>query len=598
MKALIYNSGYGHRMGDFTATHHKSMYRLHNGETIFGRQLRILQECGIRDFVVTTGPFAQQLYDVAAQSQFSGLHIDFVSNPEYGTTNYIYSLYLARKKTEGDILVLHGDLVFDRALIQDILNDASPSLATVGYHLPQPEKDFKARIAEGRIKEVSVKIFDEDCYAFQPLYKLSAADWALWVATAKTFVDAGEKTVYAENALNTITSKLKIQPFSYSGHYIDEIDTLADGARVADAVRYFDYSQQLTVKGRGWGKPLAEYMKLKSAKRVMLVCGKSFLAQEAAGSVLDLEPVIFSDFSINPQYVEAMAGAKLLRSEHCDFIIAAGGGSCLDVAKLIRYNILFNEAFSFAKDSIGRIPIVVIPTTAGTGSEATRFVVCYEKNEKKSIEHEGMLPDMAILDSSLLLSLPAYQKKCAYMDALCQCVEAIWAKGASETSTAYAKRGIRLLLEAYPDYFTSSAHYSVAADLALSGANLSGKAINLSKTTAAHAMSYKLTSLYGIPHGHAVCACMARIWGYVLEHQKEMREALAEIAEAWGERNHQAAYERFITMAEQLGLRDITVEQKDIQLLAESVNLERLGNFPIELSQSDIYAIYEGLCPQ
>ena len=117
MKAIILNSGIGNRMGEFTQTHHKSMARLQNGETIFGRQLRILRANGIRDFVITTGPFAEQLQNVASRSLFSDCRFTWVPNPVYRDTNYIYSLYLAREALDTDCLLLHGDLVFSAAFV-------------------------------------------------------------------------------------------------------------------------------------------------------------------------------------------------------------------------------------------------------------------------------------------------------------------------------------------------------------------------------------------------------------------------------------------------------------------------------------------------
>ena len=89
MKAVIFNSGYGKRMGEFTKTHHKSQAPLKNGETIYERQLRLLSECGITDFVVTTGPFKEQLMEASEKPQFSHLNFVFVENPIFDKTNYI-----------------------------------------------------------------------------------------------------------------------------------------------------------------------------------------------------------------------------------------------------------------------------------------------------------------------------------------------------------------------------------------------------------------------------------------------------------------------------------------------------------------------------
>ena len=239
MKAVIFNSGLGNRMGDFTQTHHKSMSVLKNGETIFHRQLRLLSQEGIRDFVVTTGPFEEQLKGEAAD--FPELNITFVRNEIYDKTNYIYSMYLAREAMKGDDLIfLHGDLVFNRKLVHDVLNCADKNTGTVNFSKALPEKDFKARVVDGKVMEVSIHIFDENCFAFQPFYKMDAQTAGAWIQKVEEFVAKDEVKCYAENALNEIFAQLNIRAFSYEGYYIDEIDNLDDYARVTADIEPFD----------------------------------------------------------------------------------------------------------------------------------------------------------------------------------------------------------------------------------------------------------------------------------------------------------------------------------------------------------------------
>lgn len=238
MKVIIFNSGYGNRMGEFTKTHHKSMAPLKNGETIFERQLRILIEEGITDFVVTTGPFEEQLKEVAAK--FPNANFTFVRNAIYDQTNYIYSMYLAREFLDDDMIFLHGDLVFNRKLAHDIINSPVKNLATVNFKKALPEKDFKGRVRDGKVLEVGINIFDEDCFAFQPFYKLEKATVAAWVGKVVEFIHDDNRKCYAENALNLIFPALNIQPFSYENYYVDEIDNLDDHARVTAEILPFD----------------------------------------------------------------------------------------------------------------------------------------------------------------------------------------------------------------------------------------------------------------------------------------------------------------------------------------------------------------------
>jgi len=238
MKAIIFNSGLGHRMGDETKTHHKSMTLLKNGESIFHRQLRLLSEEGVKDFIITTGPFEEQLKKET--EDFPELNFTFVRNEIYDKTNYIYSMYLAKDYIDDDMLFLHGDLVFNRKLVHDVICCADKSVATVNFKKMLPEKDFKGRVLNGKVVEVSIKIFDEDCFAFQPFYKLEKAAASAWVGKVVEFIYKGEDKCYAENALNEIFPALNVRAFSYEDYYIDEIDNMEDYVRVSEDIIAFD----------------------------------------------------------------------------------------------------------------------------------------------------------------------------------------------------------------------------------------------------------------------------------------------------------------------------------------------------------------------
>ena len=238
MKAVIFNSGLGNRMEAFTQKNHKSMARLKDGETIFHRQIRLLSLEGITDFLVTTGPFEEQLKAEAAD--FPHLNFTFVRNPIYDKTNYIYSMYLAREHMNDDLVFLHGDLVFNRKLVHDVLACQDKNTGTVNFTKALPEKDFKGRVRDGRLLEVSIKIFDEDCFAFQPFYKMDKATASAWIGKVCQFIHEGQDKCYAENALNEIFPALNVRAFSYEGYFIDEIDNMTDYDRVTAEILPFD----------------------------------------------------------------------------------------------------------------------------------------------------------------------------------------------------------------------------------------------------------------------------------------------------------------------------------------------------------------------
>ena len=147
MKALILNSGMGTRMGVLTKEHPKCMTDIAEGESILSAQLKKLVKFGITDVVITTGYFDRVLVEYCSTLGLP-LNYEFVYNPKYSETNYIYSIYCAREILRGEeILLMHGDLVFEDEALARVL-EFPGSCMTVSSTLPLPEKDFKAVISD------------------------------------------------------------------------------------------------------------------------------------------------------------------------------------------------------------------------------------------------------------------------------------------------------------------------------------------------------------------------------------------------------------------------------------------------------------------
>ncbi len=603
MKAVIFNSGIGKRMGSLTEHCHKSMARLNSGETIFERQIRLLSECGIKDFVVTIGAHAQQLIDAAKNPQFADCRFSFVENAKYAQTNYIYSMYLAQKDIIGDdVMLLHGDLVFDKTLITELLFDSRDSLGCVNPSRPLPDKDFKARVVDGKIHEVSVNIFSPGCVAFQPLYKLSRENMLLWLAAVNVFVENGETGVYAENALNEIAPELEIEAFSYENFYVDEVDTPEDLERVSSEIRIFDFAEQEIISCHNTAEVIAGILRKNAAKKPMLVCGRSFDSQPSAGKITDAlgEHVRFSDFSANPKYEDAVKATEIFKREGCDFLVSVGGGSAVDTAKNIKLFCALGQGDYLAQPFVfSPVKHLCVPTTAGSGSESTRFSVMYRDGEKQSLAHDTIIPEYVLLDPSMLATLPIYQKKSTLMDALCQAIESMWSVNSVQLSRDYAQRAIELLHGSYKGYFAGNPG---AAKVVQEAANLAGKAINLTQTTAAHAMCYKLTTLFGIPHGHAVALCMDKLWRFMLENtsaccdprgEEFIKEIFADIDSLFTLDDKRGS-EAFSLLMQELEL-DIHPQAttSELENMVKSVNVDRLRNNPVALSTEDIHNIYK-----
>ena len=229
MKALILNSGLGSRMGALTKEHPKCMTEIAPGETIVSRQLRLLSDAGIRDVVMTTGVFADVLRDYC-ESLGLPLRITYVLNPRCRETNYIYSIYCAREELEDDLLLMHGDLVFGRDVLEGMLSSRVSRMA-VSSTAPLPEKDFKAVLDGDLIRKVGIEFFDRAAAA-QPLYFLRKEDWLLWLGKITEFCEAGNTKVYAENALNELDGAAGIRAYDTGDRLCGEIDNPEDLERM------------------------------------------------------------------------------------------------------------------------------------------------------------------------------------------------------------------------------------------------------------------------------------------------------------------------------------------------------------------------------
>ncbi len=229
MKALILNSGLGSRMGALTREHPKCMTEIGPGETIVSRQLRMLCDAGIREIVMTTGVFAETLREYCDGLGLPA-RITYVLNTRCRETNYIYSIYCARRELEDDILLMHGDLVFARDVLRDML--ASPaSCMAVSSTAPLPEKDFKAVLDGNLIRKVGIEFFDSAAAA-QPLYFLRKENWLKWLGKIAEFCEAGKTGVYAENALNELDGAAGITALDVGGRLCAEIDNPEDLERI------------------------------------------------------------------------------------------------------------------------------------------------------------------------------------------------------------------------------------------------------------------------------------------------------------------------------------------------------------------------------
>ncbi len=313
--------------------------------------------------------------------------------------------------------------------------------------------------------------------------------------------------------------------------------------------------------------------------------------------------IVFTDFNPNPQIEDLRKGIRLFNSKSFEFIIAIGGGSVLDMAKLI--SVMAHQTENLeeitkgnAKINNNKTKLLVIPTTAGTGAEATAFSVLYINKIKYSVASKLILPDIVFLSSEFSMSAPPYLTASTGLDAFSQAIESVWSVNSNTQSQEYAFKAIELVwnnLEKAVNKNNKQAKQKMQE-----AAFLAGKAINITKTTAPHALSYGFTSYYNIPHGHAVILSL----NYFLEFNYNVTDS-----NCTDSRGAEAVKKRIDKILQILDTNisnvkvvlnsfyksinintniSVLINNFDANLILNSTSVERLNNNPRKVTKSDI----------
>lgn len=351
------------------------------------------------------------------------------------------------------------------------------------------------------------------------------------------------------------------------------------------------------------------WLKKNNVKKILLVCDGSIKYQKDFNAYLSkiektgTNIIRFTDFQPNPLYDSVVKGVVVYREEHCDAIMVVGGGSAMDVAKCVKlYSNMQgngeNGDFLWQEVVPNKIPFLAMPTTAGTGSEVTCYAVIYYEGAKQSITHDSFIPETVLMDSSVLKTLPLYQKKCTMMDALCHAIESFWSVNSTEESKKYSCDAIKLVLANMQGYLDNTEEGNAGM---LMAAHTAGKAINITQTTAGHAMCYKVTSLFGVAHGHAAILCDRKLFPWMIRNtgmctdprgEAFLKETFADISQAMGCNNSEEASVKLQEIFDSLQL-DVPVATKEqFEQLKTSVNPVRLKNHPVQLTVESIDALY------
>lgn len=348
-----------------------------------------------------------------------------------------------------------------------------------------------------------------------------------------------------------------------------------------------------------------------NAKRVFLVTGKdSFQKTGAEKKLRDIlksyTVTKFCDFTVNTRSVDVKKGNELFQNNTYDIIISVGGGSVIDMAKLIQASAssgideLIDGATLDAKNIISHI---AVPTTSGTGSEATQFAVVYRDKKKYSVESPLLIPHIAIVDPELTESMPLHTTAVTGLDALAQAIESCWSVHSNEESKKYASQAITLIQKGIDTAIHNPTKQS-REEMAY-GAHYAGKAINISKTTAPHAISYTFTSYFNIPHGHAVALTLGALMRYNMEITEDdatdtrgsdfVKKTINDTLKLLGYNNVDEASRAIEALMKRAGLAtklsDVGMTESDIDFCVSSVDFERLGNNPRALTKEALKKI-------
>lgn len=253
-----------------------------------------------------------------------------------------------------------------------------------------------------------------------------------------------------------------------------------------------------------------------TGQRIMLVTSAGFtrrgLTAKVGALLGDRLIGVMDRVESNPGLIEMDAEAAALRSQRPDQMIAIGGGSVLDTAKVLTAVVGAPDGWTLARHFAGDAPLrewprpslIAVPTTAGTGSEVTPFATVWDKvaAKKLSLAGPGLLPTLAVLDPELTLDLPEDVGVSTGLDALSQAIESIWSRKSNAVTEAWSLQALRLALPALPQIVADPRDLKARRAM-MEASLLAGLAISQTRTALAHSISYPLTAHHGLPHGLA-----------------------------------------------------------------------------------------------
>jgi alcohol dehydrogenase len=293
---------------------------------------------------------------------------------------------------------------------------------------------------------------------------------------------------------------------------------------------YFEYQNPVKlIFGRGSFGRLDASVNETGAKNALIVTLPLFLPlAENTVKKSDLYRGIFTEIEPNPQLDDIKKLIKIIKEKDIDLLVALGGGSVIDGAKFaaaLRYAEGDAEDFFYCKRAFPekRIPLIALPTTAGTGSEVTQVAVVSRGKEKVTLNDRAFRPYAAIVDGAFTDGLPKRVTAVTGLDALSHALEGFWSKNHSPLTDIYSTESVRLIVN-YFERVLDDPTDKDARDGMSYASLLAGLSFSVTKTAAVHACSYPLSEIYGLPHGEA---CALTLDAFVAINNDERLERLS-----------------------------------------------------------------------
>jgi len=353
-----------------------------------------------------------------------------------------------------------------------------------------------------------------------------------------------------------------------------------------------------------------KYLINKKIKRIFILTGKNSYFKSKADKILkncikDKEIQLYFKESYYPEITELKKIIRSLKKFNPDLILAVGGGSVLDYAKManvLKLNDNLNRDIVKSNYKVHKkfFKLLAIPTTAGSGAEVTANSVIYVNKKKYSIEHEELKPDYFFIIPELIITANKNIKSSAGFDAISQSLESLISVRSNSKSILFAKQSLMLSFKNYLSYINKPT-INNTFNMALA-ANLSGKAISITKTTAPHALSYPFTAHFNISHGHAVSLTLNDFMKFNYQNHeksntnfdlKKRFELIFKVAKVKDINEldkfiaHIKKKARLENNFKKLGINI----NNDYSRIVSGVNLLRLKNNPVKIEQQDLKKI-------